>query len=66
MYVRILRWEIYVEKVPPSEKLIDWYFSVGENHIWMWILHVLFNKRVDQTNGRTQTDEASHTSARGT
>ena len=44
MYFRIRQWEIYAEKVPPSEIFLDWYFSMDENHIWLWCLHVIFNR----------------------
>ena len=45
MYVRTRQWEAYAEKVPPTKKLIDWYCSVGENHIWVWRYHIVFNER---------------------
>lgn len=51
MFARALRWEVYIEKVPPSKMLIDWEFSVGENHIWVWRFHILFNKRAMNSHG---------------
>lgn len=46
MYLHTRKWEVYVENVPVPEKLIDWYISTGENHIWIWTLHILFNRRL--------------------
>lgn len=46
MYLIILGWEAWIEIVDSERKLLDYYFCAEENHIWLWKLHILFNKRI--------------------
>ena len=59
MYVKVFRWEVYAEKVPPRKMFIDWDISPGENHVWIWAYHILFNDYIGGTDGQ-QTDNATN------
>lgn len=47
MYFKLFGREYFAEIVPLSKKLLDWYSSLEENHIWFGPIHVVWNRTED-------------------
>lgn len=58
MYARLLKWELFTEMIPQTQKFVDWDISVGESHFWLGRFHMVINRVLGEDHGIKQSGRA--------